>query len=198
MTFEQPSEGWLTGFTSEYMSEAPELVDHLIGYGLITAHDGAYSIAFSAVGRVVASLRQDIVALCSKDERWSTACVRRNTVEQAIRSALYFWSKTLSSDFWQEILKKSLTDSRFAVLASTEPNYLFSSKESPLFMSDLGGFLRSEGVLDYLGNRKERLASAAMKVNALRKEAHGNDFDDTEFAALCAALSELEDEFLLP
>lgn len=183
---------------AEYMNEAPELVDHLLGYGLITAHDSEYTIAFSAVDRVVTALREDQEDTVSREERWSSACVRRNIVEQAIRSTLYFWSKSIAADVWVDVLKRALSANRFTELKSTEPAFLFSSKESPLYLSDLAGFLRDTRTLEYISDRRDNLTSAAMKANALRKESHANDFSDDEFERLCSALSVLEDEFVQP
>jgi hypothetical protein len=180
------------------MDEAPELVDHLMGYGLIVVRDGVYEVAISAVEAAVRKLRRT-GANPTKRDRWSEVNVRRNELEQGIRSALFMWSKSVPADEWNRVLQTALTGNRYAALTSNEPQVLFSRSESPLYFSDLLGLLRDARVLPYLDqDRRSAISSHMDRVNRLRRDAHANDFSDEEFEKVTISLTKLEDEFLAP
>ncbi len=182
----------------EYMHEAPELIDHLMGYGLIIVRDGVYEVAIGAVEAAVRKLQDQPELFSNKEDRWAEVCVRRNELEQAIRSTIFLWSKGVSSECWNSVLSSSLSANRFSSLPSREPHIVLSRGASSLYLTDLIGFLRDERVLPYLQERRTTLLSHMNTVNRLRRDAHANDFLDDEFADVVASLEQLEQEFLVP
>jgi hypothetical protein len=182
----------------KYMDEAPELVDHLMGYGLIVVRDGVHEIAIGAVGNAVRKLRNG-PRQTSKQGRWSEVSLRRNELEQGIRAALYIWSKGVSNDEWKDVLRSALTESRYASLPTYEPHVLLSRSGSPMYFSDLLALLRDVRVLPYLEDHRRSAISGHMNlVNRLRRDAHANEFSDDEFEKVIQSLTELELEFLAP
>ncbi|CAN5355573.1 hypothetical protein BH09PSE4_BH09PSE4_15770 [soil metagenome] len=185
------------GEIDEYFCEAPELVDHLLGYGLISARDGVFEIAFDAVRSAVLKLEPEIEEK-DRNDRWSEICVRRNNVEQGARSAIFLWTRTLDAETWEAILGNAMSVSRLDNLSSREPSILLSKSNSPLYFTDLLGMLKDERILSYLDDNRSAILSAFNVTNSLRSDAHAKDFSDEDFARAVIALEILEQEFLLP
>jgi hypothetical protein len=183
---------------AEYMSVMPELVDHLIGYGLVVVRDGIHELAFSAIEGAVKNLRSAGVVSLTTEAQWSTINVRRNNLEQAIRTALYLWSRTVSEAVWLDVLKVNMNSGRHARLPSTEPNLVLSKGNSPLFYTDLIALLKDGRVLPHLSSKRSEIMEQMERVNRLRRDAHANEFSQNQFADLVVDLEELESEFLAP
>jgi hypothetical protein len=182
----------------EYMNEAPELVDHLMGYGLVVVRDGVYEIAIGAVEAAVRKLREGAREAVSPENQWAEISVRRGQLEQAIRSALFLWSKTVSLDDWNGVLEDGLSANRFASLPSHEPHIVFSRGTSPLYLTDLISLLKDERVLPHLRDRRSRILGHMNTINRLRRDAHANDFAGAEYDAAIESLQQLELEFFAP
>ena len=119
---------------SEFGRDAPELIDHLIGYGLIERLGDDLDIRFDAIKRALQYLvkRQENV-----EDRWKEISTRRNALEINIRVALFHWSNGVSREKWNIILGECLTKTRMENLRFTEPRLLFSKNDSHLYLTDL-------------------------------------------------------------
>lgn len=179
---------------SEFGREAPDLIDHLIGYGMVERVGDDFEIRLNAIKTVLVR----IVAAETKDDRWSEIVTRRGNIETGIRIALFLWSKTVPSAEWQSLIHRSLSDRRLKELTSIEPSTLFSSSNSPLYLTDLIMILKDKTVLPYLEGRRSILLSHLDVVNRGRKDAHSNSFSDEEIAEVRQALLGLEQEFSTP
>lgn len=181
---------------NEFGREAPDLIDHVIGYGLVEEIGDEFQIKFDAV-------RHALERLISKDQqnvgsRWLEISERRNRVETEIRMALYHWSRAVSSADWKSTIDSALTKKRLEALTSIEPNVLFSSSMSPLYLSDLLMFLKDSTVLPYLDGRRGRIVAALDCVNKFRRDAHAIKMTSEEMDTVRAAFEELESEFATP
>lgn len=180
---------------SEYAREAPDLIDHLTGYGLVSCANGECDIRFEAIKVVLQRL---ISSKGGGEDRWAEISRRRNALETDIRVALFHWSRMVSAADWLAIISRNLTNARIEHLSTTEPGVLFSKASSPLFFSDLLMILKDDAVLSYLGDRRGAVVSSLNTVNQLRKDAHAIAVSDREMAEICSAFDFLEDIFLLP
>ncbi len=179
---------------TEYGTEAPELIDHLIGYGLVEKIGDDFDIKFEGIKTALRRL----ISHEKKEDRWSEISRRRNVIETNLRVALYHWSKTVDSASWLTVLEKNLTKKRYSDLASTEPNFLFSNASSPLYLSDLLALLRDERVIPYVQEQRTVILSYLDTINKLRKDAHALDVNDTEIDAARKAFEFLEVQFCNP
>jgi hypothetical protein len=179
---------------TEYGNEAPDLIDHLIGYNMIEKVGNDFDIRFAAIKTVL----QRIITLEEGEDRWAEISRRRNVLESQIRITLYHWSRSLSPEQWTALINDSLTEIRLEKLPSHEPAVLFSSKTSPLYLTDLLALLKRAEVLPYLADRRGRLIKHLNTVNKLRKDAHANRVADAEMVEVRAAFDALEAEFLPP
>lgn len=153
-----------------------------------------FEIRFDAIKIVLRRL----IAADGIEDRWAEISRRRNALETDIRVALYHWCRGVSAVQWSEILTKNLTNKRREALITTEPSILFSSKESPLFLSDLLMLLKDQAVLPFLADRRGHIIKLLDTINKLRKDAHAITVSDTDIASARSAFDYLEAEFSAP
>jgi hypothetical protein len=180
----------------EYIAEAPDLVDHLIGYGLVARRGDDYDITFEAIADAVRRLSPP--ADQSSDEvAWAGMSARRGVLERSLRTALFHWSNSVDAMEWAAILERALNKKRFEELPSLEPRVLFSPTASPLYFTDLISLLEDDGVLAHLGDRKVSVVSSLKLINRLRKDAHALSPTRDELERLSRAYDDVESEFVL-
>lgn len=83
-------------------------------------------------------------------------------------------------------------------LNSLEPNVLFSSRGSPLYLSDLLALIRDGRVLPYLSDQRSEITRVLDVVNKLRRDAHAIQVSDNDLSSARAAFERLEVEFSPP
>lgn len=179
---------------TEFGNEVPELIDHLIGYGIVERRGDDYDIRFGAMrdtlGRI---LEEDTV-----EGRWSEISRRRNRLESDMRLMFFNWALSVTSNEWKDILDRNLTKKRFNKLTNYEPRVLFSRKGSPLYLSDLLALLKDPAVLPFLGDRRSLMLQNVHIINSCRYDAHAREVNRTEMDEIRAAFEILEAEFLQP
>ncbi|NII58039.1 AAA-like domain-containing protein [Sphingomonas aerolata] len=181
---------------AEYGRDAPDLIDHLLGYGLIERSGDDFDIKFEAIKTALRRLfPQDDT---STEGRWAEISKRRNSIETEIRTTLFHWARSVSADDWNSILDLSLTNKRREGLISSEPAFLFSSKTSPLYLSDLLMLLKQSLVLPYLDERRSIVTRHLDTINKLRRDAHATTVSDDEMSSIRAAFDYIEGEFAPP
>lgn len=180
----------------EYVKEAPDLIDHLLGYGLVVTRDGSAELAFDAVKKAVLHLEPD-ERLVQLEGKWAELCLRRNAIEQGVRNTLYFWSRNLVKHEFEKLLEKQLSKRRFEALNDLSPRILFSKDSSPLYLSDLIAIIGNEKVLPYLGEYRSEIRDKLNLANNFRADAHAKNISDEEFVIAQSAFEKLEEEFLL-
>jgi hypothetical protein len=179
---------------TEFGRDAPDLIDHLIGYGLVARVGNDFDIRFDAIK----SALRHLVNEDSIEDRWLEISRRRNAIESEIRLALFHWCRGIPGATWDAVVRGALTQRRIEGLASLEPGYLFARAKSPLYLSDLLGLIKVDDVLPYLNSNRRDIIRALDTVNKLRKDAHANVVSDDELAAVRAAFELLEAEFSTP
>lgn len=179
---------------TEYGRDAPDLIDHLIGYGIVERFGDEFDIRFDAIR----SALERVIEHETVEDRWIEVSKRRNNLEVNIRIALFHWSKGVPREEWLYIFEQSLTTSRRQSLFSIEPIQIFSRLNSPLYFSDLIGFIKCPKVLPYLSVRRSLVLTHMDKINKLRKDAHANALTDDELREVREAFDFLEQEFFQP
>ena len=174
---------------TEFGREAPDLIDHLIGYGLVEKNGEDFDIRFDAIRDAL----QNLFPRPEAEDRWAEISRRRNELEVTIRLAIYYDTRGIPAAEWAEVIDSTMTTSRRSALTTYEPGIIFSRKDSPLYLSDLLMIIKDERVLPYLGGRRSGVVSALNIVNALRKDAHARTVVDGEMIAVRAALDVLEE-----
>ena len=179
---------------NEFGHEAPELIDHLLGYGIIEKCGEDFDIRFGAIR---AALNRLFVP-DTVESRWGEISERRNRLESDMRVMFFNWAHTIKPAEWHEIIVRNLTKKRYEALASHEPKLLFSRQSSPLYLSDLMMLLKDEMVLPFLQDRRSLVVKNMSLVNGFRIDAHANAIGDDDMTRIRSALDLLESEFLQP
>ncbi len=180
---------------TEFGREAPELIDHLIGYGLVERVGDDFDIRFDAIKTAL----KDLIKSDSIEDRWAEISRRRNSLESNIRIALFHWSKSVGQAIWQDVIENGIAKTRLNSIASTEPRVLFSRKDSPLYMTDhLLVLIKNAVVMPQLESRKSQIVAKIDVVNKYRKDAHAIIIGDEDMATVRAAFDYLEIEFSEP
>lgn len=180
----------------EYLSEAPDLIDHLLGYGLVVARDGNAELAFDAVKKAVLHIEPD-ERLIDIEGKWAELCLRRNRIEQGLRQTLYFWSRSMEKIEFEAVIEKQLSKRRFKELESLSPRDLFSQGGSPLYLSDLLSIIGNERALPHLGTERSKIRENINVINKYRADAHAKDLSDADFEQAQRSFEYLENEFVL-
>lgn len=176
---------------TEFGREAPDLIDHLIGYGLVERVGEDFDVRLDAIKVALKNLFPRV----EQDNHWAEISERRNALESAIRLTLYHWSRAIDGTRWIEILKENLTTKRFSGLENLEPAFLFSKTTSPLYLTDLLMLLKNDEVLPYLAGRRSELVTSLDMINKLRKDAHAKEVSSEEIILARKAFDALEAEF---
>jgi hypothetical protein len=180
-----------TGELAEYGLEAPDLIDHLIGYGLVEKVGDNFDIRLAAIKVVL----QRLIVGEQGEDRWAEISRRRNAVESSIRVALFHWSRGVDDMIWIDVLNRNLTVGRRQALTTTEPRILFSNTGSPFYLSDLIMLIKDERVLPYINLRRSQILTHLDTINKLRKDAHALTVSDLDLSSVRLAFDSLEDEF---
>lgn len=180
---------------NEFAREAPDLIDHLIGYGLVQIKDDVAELAFEAVKKAVLQVAPD-ENLVSLEGKWAELCVRRNRIETEIRSNLFYWSKNFDQAKINQIFQNSLSKKRLEVINSSDPRVLFSAETSPLYLTDLIAILEDEFVLPFLLHQRTKVRQHLNSVNKYRADAHAKYISDEDFKDACHSFEFLESIFL--
>jgi hypothetical protein len=178
---------------TEFGNEAPDLIDHLIGYGVVERIGDDFDIRFTAMKNILERLVSS-----NSEGRWAEISRRRNALEVNIRTSLYHWSKGVSAEEWHDLLSSSLTRKRMEALSTTEPAILFSHRESPLYLTDILAIIKNEKVMPYLNHRRSLIIKYIDVINKLRKDAHANKVEDADIESAREAFDFLETEFSPP
>lgn len=176
---------------NEFAREAPDLIDHLVGYGLLVIRDETAELAFEAVKKAVLQVSPDD-NLLSIEGKWAELCLRRNRIETEIRSNLFYWSKSINQLKFEEILSNFMTKKRFEALKNLDPRILFSGEHSPLYLTDFLSLIESDEVLPYISDNRSIIRQNIHRINKYRADAHAKIISDDDFTEACEAFEYLE------
>ena len=179
---------------NEIGNEAPDLIDHLIGYGIVEKVGDDFDIKVGAIRSALNSMLLED----STESRWAEISARRNKLESEMRVVLFNWARNISGVEFNDIFAKNLTKKRKEGLPSLEPRILFAKVSSPLYLSDMLMLLKDERVLPFLEDERSEIVRYLNLVNKLRTDAHANDLTEEEMGDLRVAFDFLEMEFLSP
>jgi hypothetical protein len=175
----------------EYLTDAPELIDHLIGYDLVKSSGGSVELKINAIRSALKIVFSDV----GVEGQWKEISRRRNALEVSIRRSLFYFAKMIGFSVWEDILKECIPERRHESFSSTDPSVLLGVESSPLYFSDLLFLIKDERVLPYLGEDRRRILTALNRVNRERTDAHAKALGSEDFDALRREFEFLEGIF---
>jgi len=178
----------------EAAAQGQELVEHLLGYGLIVKRGDDYEIAFEL-------MRDEVRSLSKKSSAKDLATMReeigrrRNRLEEELRRQLFYWARTLPNSDWKQSIVTCVSKNT-TVDSSQTPQQVFSIGKSQLYFLDLMRFaIYARISLDADARSVEQ---DFVIVNRLRADAHAKSISAEEFSKWKEAIERLEDRYLPP
>jgi hypothetical protein len=181
----------------EMAAYSSSFVEHLIGYGIVVRRGDDFEFAFDAVAAAVEKNLFDPNRANLEGKR-AEISVRRNKIEEEIRSSLFRWARKLSKDEWVRTLSACITDTRKKDIGNITVNVAFSRRKSPLNFIETLKFVQQVDEFAVEGVSISDIAAAMDFVNRNRIDAHAKEISDRDYAELIAAFELLESVFLPP
>ena len=174
-----------------FVNEDRSMVNHLIGYGLISQNDDNYDFKIDAIKEYILRIESQHIKLTTPTEKWNYLCTQRNLMESELRkmvkAIIKFAHKNenIAKDY---IVKKIYADNRnFSVFTY---NQLFDSRDSNIYFKKLVDLINADWVYfsDYFG-KQDIFISHANVLNAEgRFDAHATIPNDDEMNAVINAI----------
>lgn len=174
-----------------FAKEAPEYLEHILGYGILRKHEDRYIFAIHEFSEY---LREKSKPIFSREEALKEVMVRRDRLEREIRKQLYFYFSPRESDELDEALKQAVSQERYESLQRS-PRDLFSEKNSPLYWIEEAKIMR---IIKLYGDRTDLVFKSMMIVNDCRYDAHAKGISEEELKSVRVALDDCEDYILSP
>ncbi len=175
----------------------PSLVEHLVGYGLITRRGNDFEFIFDLVRQVVASDPANLSSERSNNDMRQEVSNRRNRLEEEIRSVLYHWSRRLSDSEWNKTFEEC-APRLYKGNHGLSRRELFARNGSPLYWIELMQFIKLANVLGCSLEQLTRICYSFNVINKLRIDAHAKSIGNQEYIEWAKAAEILEDCFVPP
>lgn len=182
---------------NEIANENPNIVKHLIGYGLILKDDKRYAFNIESVRDYVVRKHKFDKMNLTLEEKRTEISVRRNKIESTLRGVIYRSlllqiGKTKAT----ELILAALPSARREKLTSISGAELLDSERSPLFFLDLVEIINKnwERFEHLFEARKEKVLNALREINDTgRIDCHAKGISNDEFQQLRLHFSFLEE-----
>lgn len=183
-----------TNTFSEFANSCPQMVEHLIGYGLIVEHDGAFHFQIETVKQLVANESAHIKPLPkSKEERWALVGQLRNSFEHWLKG---FVCQTLQVRYGAEQGKEKILDvltrsNQKDKLRKLEYREIFQSKKSELYLLDLERAVVKDWAVfeNAFECNLTRFKATVALANKYRIDAHAKEIDAYDLVLVHEALA---------
>lgn len=167
----------IDGFV-EYVEEAPDLLEHLLGYQIIVKRGGDYEFTADNIRSVLKKKR----GVEATEDRWHEIGSRRNRVEQEIRVALFHWARNIDDMQWDSAcmacIPKHVKENGIPTRSEA-----FSRAASPLLLLDLMRFIEQSGIASGAHLSESAVKGAIHCVNKNRVDAHAKEISKKDFDA---------------
>lgn len=173
-------------------AEFAEMVNHLLGYGLIVSQDGFYYFRIKAVED---TLREDrkiskLRASSPLEAKWSDIARSRGELEQNLRQLIKLVLKVqVGVAQAKEKFLDIIPPRRKKKLSTLNLDEIFSSRKTEIYFSDLKKIVVQEwGFFERVFGDKQKFEVYMDYVNEYRADAHAAPIDNDQFAVLKIAL----------
>lgn len=168
----------------EFASEVPEMVRHLIGYGIIEKVNDNYNFKIEEVKRYILKTEKYKRVVKDDNAKLQEISERRNILEKRLR-------KIVKNNLLITKGKKEANDIVLAVLTGKDKekgktlayNELFNPTKNNIYFNNLIDIIKSEwGCFQNLFNKpKDEIIGFLVNINKYRIDAHASTITDTEF-----------------
>lgn len=180
----------------EFVEMSQSMVEHLVGYGLISEDNGNYHFRINAVEQYVKEHAKISKVLNSREDKWVEICVQRNTLETNLRTIirrnlkLHYGVGQAKSNFIAIISNQDTKD----FLSAMSYDSMFESKK--LYFEDLRKVIIKNWDIfsNVFSNNKDNFNTYMSYVNKHRYDAHANEITDEDIGILQISLQWLHSQ----
>lgn len=174
-----------------FVREDRSMVNHLIGYGLISQNDGNYDFKIDAIKEYILRIESPHIKLVTPVEKWANLCTQRNNLESELRRMVKSIIKIAhknESEAKDYVVKKLYASNR--KLSATTYNELFDSRVCNIYLKHLVDLIKADWdyFSDYFGKQDVFIAHANVLNAEGRFDAHATEPSDDEMNAVNNAI----------
>ena len=174
-----------------FVREDRSMVNHLIGYGLISQNDGNYDFKIDAIKEYILRIESPHIKLVTPVEKWANLCTQRNNLESELRRMVKSIIKIAhknESDAKDYVVKKLYASNR--KLSAMTYNELFDSRLCNIYLKHLVDLIKADWdyFSDYFGKQDIFIAHANVLNAEGRFDAHATEPSDDEMNAVNNAI----------
>lgn len=170
-----------------FVQEDRSLVNHLVGYGLISENAGSYDFKIDAIKAFVLRIHSTHPAMTTPEEKWSHICTTRNSLEIELRKMVKSILKIIykkESEAKAYIIKKVFSnDNKYRGKTYLE---LFDSRVSNIYLKNLTDLILAnwDYFSDYFGKQDVFIANMNLLNSEGRFDAHATVPSDEEIVVV--------------
>ena len=170
----------------EMLSDNPNIIEHLIGYGILKQENGNYYITISALTSYILLKIENTKRLETKEGRQSEISTKRNDLEDKLRKLILM---TIQTSYGKKNAKgeilKAIDSKRRESLQSLDLQEIFSEH---LFLLDLKQIiLKHWSIFEKLFIDKGKFENYLDYINKYRIDAHSKDIAQDDLGILLIA-----------
>lgn len=182
----------------EFAKNDPNLVKHLLGYGIIQRQGDAYAFNIESIKAFVSNKHRFESISLSQEEKLSEISKRRNNLESRLREVAYkVLTIAVGKEKVQGVVLSALASERKNKLSGLSGDELLDRDKSVLFFLELIEVINKnwESFKNIFSARKEKVISALRDINEIgRPDCHAKIVEKDEFQQLRLHFSFLEEQ----
>ena len=183
---------------NNFAIELPEMVRHLIGYGIIIKVNNSYCFQIEEIKNYILRVDKYKKIVKTDEERWAEVSERRNDLEVKLRKLIkqvLFIGMEKQNAF--DIVVSNLNrddDKKKAKLLSY--NDLFNPNKNNIYFSSLISIIEGKWTLfeNVFSQPKSEIIEVLRKINRNRVDAHAKEITENDFNYLRACFDMIEEK----
>jgi hypothetical protein len=176
----------------EYANESIEIIEHLLGYGLIKKNSSTYHFKIKSIKPYIKEKSSINSIPRTMAAKWSKISEKRNSLETDLRLLI---KQVLRINYGIEEGKK-----KFLAILSNKSKYeniSFNDMfKSHLYFEDLRKIIEKEWqIFDKIFNKDKTIFSRHMEIiNSHRSDAHANEIDDSTMGLVLSSIQWMDNK----
>ena len=177
-----------------FVREDRTLINHLVGYGLISENEGRFDFKIDAIKDYMLRINAAHPEIRTEKEKWAYLSSQRNSIEtnlrKMVKSIIRFAYKNEHEAKKYVVKKIYANDKKYASMSYSD---LFDSRICDIYLKKLVDLINAnwEYFADYFGKQEIFIANANLLNNEGRFDAHATVPDEDEINAVSNAIKHI-------
>lgn len=175
----------------------PQMIAHLLGYGIIESNQGVLGFKVEVLKNYLTRKFKYKRQNLTNEEKWAEISERRNRLEPKLRTIVKMQLKAkYGTQAKQKVLDSMRTDLKIKY-QSLQYNDLFDPKKCEIYFRQLGNLIDwhwDECFKNIFSKNKQTIRAYFTMINSLRLECHAAPVTDEEMDSFRGIITQLEKE----